>query len=337
VIAPSPLPLAETDPGVAVEGTAQIVNVGDAAVTFGAITSSDPRFVVLVPAAGTSLAATGSQALTVRFTPTTAGAASTVITVNVSTPAGIAPARLTVSGSARQPVVVDSFVARAGPDDTGVGLQDCICRAQHSPAVVHVAYTAVDSNRTCARPGGPTPACGIDDSCPPCSLGAQGSARWRSGRTIDQGRTNETWIVDDEIVHEGAGTDGDFIVNVTLADDCVALLGGQDIQTNFGCCFAADCGTGLPLACYPYVEPISCATDCRAFAQFATNDDECMARGPVLVRARLTTDAGAREFCGTMTADQTIELARAQRRAGAFTLTSTSSQFTEVDLDAPCP
>jgi hypothetical protein len=62
-----------------------------------------------------------------------------------------------------------------------------------------------------------------------------------------------------------------------------------------------------------------------------------MARGPVLVRARLTTDAGAREFCGTMTANQTIELARAQRRSGAFTLTSTSSQFTEVALDAPCP
>lgn len=334
VIAPSPLQLAETDPGVAVEGTAQIVNVGDETVTFGAVTSSDPRFAVLVPATGAALAPTASQALTVRFTPTTAGAASTTVTVNVSSPAGIAPARLTVSGSARQPVVVDSFVARAGPDDTGVGLQDCVCRAQHSPAAVRVSYTAVDSNRTCARPAGPTQACGIDDTCSPCSLGAQGSARWRSGRTIDQGRTNETWVVDDEIVHEGEGADGDFIINVSLADDCVALLGSTQSASNSGCCLV-DCENAF-FECYDY-PGTGCATDCQFVVNQATSDDECMARGPVLVRARLTTDAGAREFCGTMTANQTVELARAQRRAGAFALTSTSPHFTEVALDAPCP
>lgn len=329
VVAPPSISLPETTIGVAVTGTAQLVNIGDAALTIGTITSSNGAFTIVEPAAGTALPPGNSRTLTVRFTPTVAGAASAIITV----PAGASTGTLQVSGNVAAVVVDGAFVARAGPDDQGVGLADCQCSTAVSPANVDLVYEVSGGAGRCARPG--NIACGVNDSCAPCNLGPQGQARWRSGRT-EQARQGETMIVDEEIIHAGTGDDGDFTVTATLVDDCTTLMGSLNQNTNHTCCAFIDCGTGAPLACYPYQDPISCVTDCQAFVAFARNDDDCMARGPVLVRARLTIDGSERQFCGTMNRDQSVELARVSRRSGAFTITSVGA-FAEVAPGAPCP
>jgi hypothetical protein len=213
-----------------------------------------------------------------------------------------------------------------------VGLPDCQCSTTVSPADLDLSWEVV-GGATCRRPG--NLACGVEDTCTPCNLGPQGEARWRSGRT-EQARQGELIVVDEEIVHEGDGADGDFILRARLLDDCLTLMGSLSQTTNHTCCAFVDCGTGNPFACYPYEAPVSCSTDCQAFVTFARGDDDCMARGPVLVRARLAIDGVERHFCGTMTRDQSVELARVTRSSGAFSITSTSSAFTEVGVGAPC-
>ena len=329
VVAPPSISMPETSIGVAVTATAQLVNIGDATLTVGSIGANQSTFTVVEPAVGATLGPGASRPLTVRFTPTAAGSASAIVTVV----AGSSTGTLQLSGNVAAVVVDGAFVARVGPDDAGVGRPDCQCSTAVSPANVDLVYAVVGSASRCQRPGNIS--CGVDDTCAPCSLGAQGQARWRSGRT-EQARQGETLIVDEEIIHAGTGADGDFTVQATLTDDCTALMGSLSRGTNTGCCLAYDCGTGAPLACYPYVEPISCATDCPAFVTFASNDDDCLARGPVLVRARLSIDGTEREFCGTMTRDQTVDIATVARRNGAFSIASLGD-FAEVTPGAPCP
>ncbi len=335
IVAPTTLALPQTDVGVAITGTAQLVNVGGGDVTLGSLTSSDPRFAVVSPAAGLVIARNASVALTIRFTPTAAGDAAATVTVAVAVPSGSSAPVLTVSGSAPTPTVEGGFAVRAGPDDSSLGLPGCQCRPAIPPALVRVAYQAVGGG-TCERPRSNL-ACAANDSCQPCQLGLTGAARWRAPRYEVDARTGEDWIVDEEIVHNGNGDDGDFIARVTLVDDCQALLAGNDNNTDFGCCFAVDCTSG-DFDCYPYQEPISCSTDCNFFVSTSRNDGECMQRGPITVRARLTLDDGEREFCGTMTRDQTVDFARVQRRGGAFTVTQVAASFTELAaVGAPCP
>ena len=165
-------------------------------------------------------------------------------------------------------------------------------------------------------------------------LGAQGSARWRSGRTETPRQGDVPWIVDEEIVHQGAGGDGDFVLSATLVDDCTTTLASIGSSTNHTCCAFFDCPGAQ--ACYPYQQPASCSTDCEAFVTFASSQD-CMARGPVLVRAKLDVGAGAREFCVTLSDAQSAEIARVHRGAGTFSVTSVSNDVVEVAPGAACP
>jgi len=328
VIAPTTLTLPSAAIGSSSTGSAQIVNTGDVAITLSDIRSSNVAFVVTAPSVGSVVGVDGSLSLDLRFSPTAAGAASSTITIT----AGGGSRTLTVTSSAAQAIEDGALQFSAGPDDAGLGLDGCICKASVSPANVDIAYASGAS--TCRKPS--SIACGVNDSCVPCNLGAQGEARWRSGRTEQARDGDAPWIVDEEIVHQGAGADGDFVLSATLQDDCTAALGSIGRATNETCCGFIDCGAGNANACYPYSEPVSCVTDCSAFVAVATNDGECMARGPVLVRARVTLDGDERDFCVTMTQGQTVEVARVRRTAGAFAITSVGA-VTEVAAGGACP
>jgi hypothetical protein len=180
----------------------------------------------------------------------------------------------------------------------------------------------------------------LNDSCAPCDLGAQGRSRWRSGRT-EQPRTNDVpWIVDEEIIHDGAGADGDFIVQVKLVDDCTTSPASILPDTNLTCCAFLDCSLGNsgpgPQACFAYPQPTSCVTDCDALMGSAQAQD-CMARGPVLVRTRLSVGGRTRSLCLTMRDEQVVDVARIRRRDGLFSVTGLGAGVVEVDSDLPCP
>ncbi|MBM4283041.1 MAG: hypothetical protein FJ137_20560 [Deltaproteobacteria bacterium] len=205
-----------------------------------------------------------------------------------------------------------------------------------SPANVDVVYVAPQGS--CRKPANLD--CGLNDTCAPCDLGAQGSARWRSGRT-EQPRTNDApWIVDEEILHDGAGADGESTLQVRLVDDCTASPASVLPDTNLACCAFLDCSNGGsgpgPQACFDYAQPTSCLTDCDALMGAALAQD-CMARGPVVVRARLSTGARTRELCATMTDEQSLTFARVRRVGGTFTVSSLGSGVVEVAPGAPCP
>ena len=333
IAAPPSLTLPTTEVGVAVDGTVQIVNVGDAPLTITSVSSSDARFTVSSPTAGTSVGASSSATMAVRFAANAPGAFSSTITVR----AGAASTTVSVAASATQPTVDGTLVVRAGPDDDGVGLADCACSTAISPANVDLAYVAPTS--TCRKPS--SLSCGIADNCAPCDLGAQGRARWRSGRTERPRETSGDlpWIVDEEIVHDGAGADGDFGVQLTLVDDCTTSPASLAHSANLSCCAFFDCEQNDvpgPQACFDYVQPTSCVTDCNAFVTAAEAQD-CMARGPVLVRARIKIDDVERDLCVTMTRNESLEVARVRRTSGAFAVTGLGAGVREVAADAPCP
>jgi hypothetical protein len=333
IAAPPSLALPSTDVGAPVDGTVQLVNVGDATLTIASVASSDQRFTVSAPATGTTVGPSSSTTLAVRFVAATAGTFSSTITVR----AGVASTTVAVTASATQPTVNGTLLVRAGPDDAGVGLADCACSTTISPANVDVAYVAPST--TCRKPADLS--CGISDNCAPCNLGAQGRARWRAGRT-EQPRASSgdvPGIVDEEIVPDGAGADGEFGVQVTLVDDCTTSPASLLHDANLSCCAFIDCSVGSsgpgPQACFDYLQPTSCVTDCDAYVSVAESQD-CMARGPVLVRARVTIDDVERDLCVTMTRDQSLEVARVRRTSGAFSLTSLGTGVVEVAADAPC-
>ncbi|MDP2343291.1 MAG: hypothetical protein Q8O67_20200 [Deltaproteobacteria bacterium] len=326
VIAPTSLALPAAAIGQSSTGTAQIVNTGDVTLTVTSVTSSNAAFVVTAPANGATVTASSSLPLDLRFTPTAAGPSSSTITVT----AGGTARTMTASSSATQTLEDGALLFSAGPDDAGVGLPACECSTAISPANVDVVYAAAGG--TCRKPANIE--CGVSDSCAACSLGTQGSARWRSGRTETPRQGDVAWIVDEEIVHQGAGGDGDFVLSAVLVDDCTTTVASIGQASNETCCNFIDCQGGA-LACYPYEAPVSCALDCDGFVGLAMSQD-CMARGPVLVRARLDVGDGPRDFCLTMTEGQTAEIARVRRTAGAFSVTSVGA-VVEVADGAACP
>ena len=325
VIAPTTLALPPALIGQSSTGTAQIVNTGDVAVTLTALSSSNVVFAVTAPAVGARVDPSSSVTLELRFSPVSSGASSSTITVT----GGGVSRTLVVSSSATQTIEDGALVFSAGPDDDGVGLPACGCSTAVSPANVDVVYEAAGGS--CRKPSNLQ--CGVSDSCAPCSLGAQGSARWRSGRTETPRQGDAPWIVDEEIVHQGAGADGDFVLKATLVDDCTTTVASIGSSTNHSCCAFLDCPGDQ--ACYPYQAPASCSTDCQGFVTLAMSQD-CMARGPVLVRAKVDVGDGARELCLTMNEGQTAELARVRRTAGSFSVTSLGG-VVEVAAGAPCP
>jgi hypothetical protein len=199
VIAPTTLALPAVNLGGSSTGSAQIVNTGDVALSITSVTSSNAVFAVTGPAAGTSVGRDGSVALDVRFTPTAAGAA----TATLSVLAGGVTRTLSVSSNAVAPIEAGALQFAAGPDDAGLGLDACQCKAPISPANVDITYQS--GATTCRKPA--NIACGVSDACAPCSLGAQGEARWRSGRTEQPRQGDAPWIVDEEFIHQGAGAD----------------------------------------------------------------------------------------------------------------------------------
>jgi hypothetical protein len=333
VAAPPSLELPAVDVGVPVEGSVQLVNVGDATLTITSLASSDARFTILAPPAGTSVGASSSTTLSVRFVGEDAGPASSTVTVR----AGAASTTIAVTASVRQPTVDGALIIRAGPDDAGIGLATCACSTRVSPANVDLAYVAPSA--TCRKPE--NIACGINDGCAPCSLGAHGRARWRSGRTEQprQRSGDRPWIVDEEVVHDGAGADGEFGIRLTLADDCTASPASLSRDANLTCCAFIDCSVGNdgpgPQACFDYIQPASCVSDCSAYVVAAETQD-CMARGPVLVRTRIAIDDVERHLCVTMRDDEVLEIARVRRRAGAFSVASVAAGVVEVAPGAPC-
>ncbi len=331
VIAPTSLAVPAAPVGGSASADAQIVNTGAAPLTLSAVTSSNAAFVVVTPAVGATIAADGSATLTVRFSPTVAGPASATITVR----AGAASRTLSVTSTGIADIEDGALIFSAGPDDDGLGLSACECKAPVSPANVDIAYVVrTPPGPTCQKPG--NIACGVGDDCAPCNLGAQGSARWRSGRTEQPRQGDAPWIVDEEIVHAGAGDDGDFVLTASIpADgDCLATVASVSSSTNHTCCAFVDCEGGA-FACYPYEAPVSCSTDCQGFVTFAMSQD-CLARGPVLVRARVAIDGVERNFCATLAAGASVDVAVVNRTAGAFTITGLGN-VDEVDPGEPCP
>jgi hypothetical protein len=324
VIAPPDLILPPAAVGATSTSTAQIVNTGDVTVSITSVSSNNAAFRVDAPAVGASVAAANSISLVVTFAPTTAGAQSATTTVV----AGGTTRTLAVSSSTPQVVADGALLFSAGPDDDGLGLAACECKAPVSPANVDVRYEAAGGS--CQKPS--NIGCGISDSCAPCNLGAQGSARWRSARTEQPRQGDEPWIVDEEVVHDGAGADGEFSLRAVLVDDCVATVGSIGRATNDTCCRFIDCGGAF--ACYDWSDLPSC-NDCQGFVTSAMAAD-CLARGPVLVRAKVTVDDVERHFCALMTEGDNVEVARVRRTAGAFSIVSLGN-VDEVDPGDPCP
>ena len=342
IVAPSPLALGSTDIDVALGSTAQIVNVGRATITLGALTSSDPRFVITGPLSGTVLERNASATLGVRFTSSTPGPAATTLTIAVADPPGTAAATVTASATVRDAVVAGAFVARVGPDDSSIGRAGCDCRAGKDfgdgngftilpAALVRLRYEVVDTAAVCARPA--DAACGFNDTCNRCSLGARGEARWRAARFALDVRTGEDWIIDEAITHSGGGADGDFSVKATLVDDCKALQGSTNSTINTFCCVGS-CEDN-DFSCYDLAFT-GCANDCSLASGQVSRDGGCLQRGPIAVRVSLAIDGIEQQLCGTMTGNQSIELARVQRRAGVFSIVSTAAAFRSIAVGAPC-
>jgi hypothetical protein len=67
---------------------------------------------------------------------------------------------------------------------------------------------------------------------------------------------------------------------------------------------------------------------------------DCMAAGPTPVRVHVEAtgpNAFAREWCLTMSNDETVDVVRLSRENGRFTVTSTAPAATEIAVGAPCP
>jgi hypothetical protein len=339
--APTALTLPDTAPGATSEAQAQLVNGGGAPVTLTALSSGDPRFLVVEPAVGATISANFSVPVRVRFVPAQEGSFQALVTASV----GVTTATLAVSGSTGASSGEgegegegaggdgDVLVFQLGPDDSGLGLPGCDCKAPIVPAVVLLAYETPGG--TCTAPQNLN--CGLDDTCAPCNLGQNGAARWRAGRVEQPRQGDDPWLVAEEVVHSGSGADGVFTLKATLANDCRATVGSIGFSTNHACCTFIDCdGADAPLACYPYPNPRSCSTNCQAFVSSAMSQD-CMERGPLPVRASLQIGNTARAFCAVMSRDQQLDMVRVRRTGGQFSVEGLGTGVVEVGATAPCP
>lgn len=228
-----------------------------------------------------------------------------------------------------------TLTVTAGPELVDA-LPGCGCSAPAPASNVDLQYTSASG--TCRKPADVS--CGLDGAHCPCSLGAGlGAASW-GGSRVEQPRQGDTWIIDETVVHQGAG-DGLFVARATVASDCLLSPGSLELSVNHGCCML-DCQDqiGAGHACYDYSQGGGgCATFCQAQATFATNAD-CLARGPVPVRIHVEVDGAfgfAREWCLTMASGDALDVVEVQRVNGRFSIAAVDPLASEIIVGAPCP
>ncbi|MBI1944054.1 MAG: hypothetical protein HYS27_00070 [Deltaproteobacteria bacterium] len=223
------------------------------------------------------------------------------------------------------------LVVTAGPELVDA-LPGCGCTAPAPAANVDLSYGVAGD--LCGKPAGSLE-CGVDGPGCRCSVGpGLGDALWGAGRAEEPRQPGETWIIDEQIVHE-SGADGTFVVHAALADDCLLSPGSLALSTNYACCLL-DCDGTLGNACFDYSQGgLSCATFCEAEATFATNAD-CMARGPTPVRVRLDDGTAPREWCVTLTDGEAVDVVTVRRANGNFAVVSVDGRAQEIVPGAPC-
>ena len=170
-------------------------------------------------------------------------------------------------------------------------------------------------------------------------MSSYGEVDW-SGSRVEEVR-GETWIIDEQVHHEGDGLDGQFIVKANLLDNCLAVPGSTSYATNHACCMWVDCETGTQ-ECFDYgsTAPL-CASMCEYLASQATSQD-CMARGAVAIRTSVHISGDnydeTRDFCVTLDQNgQSQDVVTLTREAGYFQIQSVSPGVTEVSPGQPCP
>ena len=223
---------------------------------------------------------------------------------------------------------------------------DCGCAAtssngQNVPAAnVDIEYRAPNGS-TCAKPQDPTCSSG-QGTCACNNLNSYGTVYWDAART--ETVRNETWVIDEQVHHEGTGTDGLFDVLSRLTDNCLAAPGSTDYSTNHACCQWVDCET-YAQACYDFGgennSPV-CAVECQYHASQATSQD-CLKRGPSAIRTTVHIYGAegfdeTRHFCRILsTSGQVEKYVTLKREAGYFTIDSVAPGVTEVSAGQPCP
>lgn len=224
------------------------------------------------------------------------------------------------------------LVVTAGPELVDA-LPGCGCTANAPAGNVDLSYGVAGD--LCGKPSGSLE-CGVEGPGCRCSIGpGLGDALWGAGRAEEPRQPDETWIIDEQIVHEG-GADGTFVVHAALADDCLLSPGSLALSTNYACCLL-DCDGTLGNACFDYSQGgMSCATFCQAEATFATNAD-CMARGPTPVRVSVDDGAAAREWCVTLADGEAIDAVTTRRTNGNFSVVAVDPRAVEIVPGAACP
>jgi hypothetical protein len=239
----------------------------------------------------------------------------------------------------------ESYIPPGGPIvDVSMGPEtlmdsDCACQATGNvPAAnVDISYQAIPGGPTCSKPA--NPGCGVGGSCDCSTMSAYGDLDW-SGSRIEEVR-GETWIVDEQVHHEGDGLDGQFRVTANLLDNCLAVPGSTEYSVNHACCMWIDCESPGPQACLDYgsTSPL-CASSCLQMAGVTSQD--CLARGPVAIRTSVHIYGNnfdeTRYFCVTL--DQNganQEVVTLNREAGYFQIDSVAAGVTEVNAGQTCP
>jgi hypothetical protein len=226
------------------------------------------------------------------------------------------------------------LVLTAGPELVDA-LPGCGCAAPAPAANVDLSARAT-AGGVCAKPADAT--CGIDGPNCRCTGAGLGTAAWGSGRSEEPRQPGEVWIVDEQVVLDGA--DSTLTMRVRLADDCLLSPGSTTLSANFGCCLL-DCEgqIGDGQACYDYsAGGLNCSTFCDQRARNATSQD-CLARGPVPVRITVEADGAggfARQFCATMNDEQTLDAVELSRVNDRYTITSVAAGVREVAFGSSC-
>lgn len=227
-----------------------------------------------------------------------------------------------------------------GPDGEplpGCALQASAQQGGHVPAAnVDIAYRA-PTGAVCGKPQNPS--CGLSGgSCSCAAFAGNGNASWTASR-VETVR-GETWVVDEQVVHEGGGQDGTYRVIANLVDNCIAVPATTDYYTLKETCRWMDCENG-PQACFEYWDYPICTSACEGFSSMAISQD-CLQRGPARIKTTIriwggTTDE-TRYFCKTLeNSGDSSEVVTLNRQGGYFTIASVAPGVVEVGAGQACP
>ena len=253
---------------------------------------------------------------------------------------------LSVRGSSYVPPGGPNIEITMGPEDDAT-TRNCICdgAGDASAANIDLTYRA-PSGALCGKPQDPSCALGGGDcACP--ALSNYGNVSWGAARL--QPVQGEQWIIDERIRHVGAGPNGNFFVQASLLDNCLAVPESASYGVLYACCLL-DCdgtdpnlaGEPGPQACFDYPQFPACASFCEPKAYSAASQN-CLKRGPVKVRTKVRTYGGSngdqiREFCHTMTNNgENTNVLTIVRDAGYFSVGGLGNGVVEVTPNQLCP